>query len=121
MKSNAKLWTKSRMGVGVGTVLVACAPLAWAGGLVFAAPATANPAMCAVDPSVYQTPGACQTTQKPVSSAAQSGNSALLHANQIDPATDENANSLPEVNGIPCTGLNTGQCIGLQLAMPNAG
>ena len=29
-------------------------------------------------------------------------------------STPGDANSLPEVQGIPCTGANTGQCIGLQ-------
>lgn len=29
-------------------------------------------------------------------------------------STPGDANSVPEVQGIPCTGANTGQCIGLQ-------
>jgi hypothetical protein len=29
-------------------------------------------------------------------------------------STPGDSNSLPEVQGIPCTGANTGQCIGLQ-------
>ncbi|MGY4709591.1 intersectin-EH binding protein Ibp1 [Mycolicibacterium sp. CBM1] len=32
----------------------------------------------------------------------------------ISYSTPGDANSLPEVQGIPCTGANTGQCIGLQ-------
>jgi hypothetical protein len=32
----------------------------------------------------------------------------------ISYSTPGDSNSLPEVQGIPCTGANTGQCIGLQ-------
>ena len=120
MGRGATVSTKSPVIGGLGAFLVAGAPLAWAAGLVLASPAHANPAMCAVAPSVYQNPAACQT-QQAIGSAAQSGHSALLHANQIDPATAGDANSVPEVNGIPCTGLNTGKCIGLQLTAPTAG
>ena len=33
---------------------------------------------------------------------------------EISQSTPGNSNSLPEVNGIPCTGADTGKCIGLQ-------
>jgi len=32
----------------------------------------------------------------------------------ITTSTPGDANSLPEVQGVPCTGANTGECIGLQ-------
>ena len=120
MRSNATLSAKTRITNSVGAALVAGAPMTYALGLLFASPATATPAMCAVDPAAYQTPGVCQTAQQAISSATQSGHSALLHASGIAPAYAGDANSLPEVNGIPCTGLNTGKCIGLQLAAPPA-
>jgi len=96
-----------------GALLVAGA------GLLFAPPVQANPAMCAVNPSVYQSPGVCQTQQAIGGAAA--GHSASGHPNQTAPATAGAANSLPSMNGMPCTGLNTGTCIGLQLATPAAG
>ena len=122
MKSNETLTAKTRIATGLGAGLVAGAPMIYAVALLFASPATATPAMCAVDPTVYQTPGVCQTGQHTASAATHSGHSPLLQASGIDPATAGDANSLPEVNGIPCTGLNTGKCIGLQLSSaPTAG
>ena len=99
---------------------MACAPLCGAVGLFFAPPANGTPAMCAVDPAAYQMSGVCQTAHQPSGAAAQSGHSSLLQASGIAPANAGDANSLPEVSGIPCTGLNSAKCIGLQLAAPPA-
>jgi hypothetical protein len=54
-----------------------------------------------------------------VASATQAGHSSLLQANDI--AAPVGASVLPEVDGVPCTGLNTGKCIGLQAAGQKAG
>jgi hypothetical protein len=37
---------------------------------------------------------------------------------EISNSLPGDSNSLPEVQGIPCTGANTGQCIGLQEEQP---
>jgi len=39
-------------------------------------------------------------------------------AGEISNSLPGDANSLPEVQGIPCTGANTGTCIGLQENQP---
>jgi len=113
-------WSARSPVSGVGAMLVAGAPLIGAVGLLFASPVQANPAMCAVEPSVYQSSGVCQT-QQPIGGATKAGQSSSLPANPTGPAPAGNANSLPQTNGMPCTGLNTGMCIGLQLTTPTAG
>ena len=120
MRSNATLSARTRITTRLGAGLVVCAPITYAAGLLFASPATATPAMCAVDPAAYQMSGVCQTAHQPSGAAAQSGHSSLLQASGIAPANAGDANSLPEVSGIPCTGLNSAKCIGLQLAAPGA-
>lgn len=79
-------------------------------GLLLASPAGAMPAMCGVDPGAYPA-GVCPTTD--------SGHSSLLQASGITQHADPN--SLPEVDGVPCTGMNTGKCIGLGLVSPTGG
>jgi hypothetical protein len=109
MTAKSPLTVQVRTATGLG--MLAIAPLICAGGLLSAAPAAANPSMCAVAPSVYQTSGACvlpgTAQQKP-----HSPPSSLLQANQIDPATAGTNDSMPQVSGIPCTGVNTDTCIG---------
>jgi hypothetical protein len=76
--------------------------LALAGGFalaVVAAPALAAFAVPAAGPMA-----ACPAGQ--VANAATGGC-------DVQPATGSQG-GLPQVNGIPCTGANTGQCIGLQ-------
>ena len=125
MRSNAVLLVQPPIAAGLGAAFVACAPLCGAVGLFFASPANGTPAMCAVDPAAYGSSEVCQLpsteAKQAVITATQSGHSSLLQANRIDQAGAGNPNTLPEVNGIPYTGLNTGKCIGLQFATPTGG
>ena len=109
MTAKSTLTVQVRTATGLG--MLAIAPLIGLAGLLSAAPAAANPSMCAVAPSVYQTSGACAlpgTAQQ----TPHSTPSSLVQANHTDPATAGPDISLPQVNGIPCTAVNTGTCIG---------
>jgi hypothetical protein len=85
-------------------LVVAAAPTLAA----FAAPSAGPVAACAPGQTANPATGACeaQPTDAPPGGVSYS--------------TPGDSNSLPEVQGIPCTGANTGQCIGLQEDQPAA-
>jgi len=85
----------------------------------FAAAIAAAPALAV---AVLPTP----TASTPTISACAPGETEDMATGECSPAmspdmpgdltlsTPDDVNSLPEVDGIPCTGHNTGECIGLQ-------
>ncbi|TGD84091.1 intersectin-EH binding protein Ibp1 [Mycolicibacterium sp. CH28] len=78
---------------------------------VAAAPLMAALAVPAAGPAVAECPAG--QTANPATGACE----ALPEGTppgEVSFSTPGDANSLPEVQGIPCTGANTGQCIGLQ-------
>jgi hypothetical protein len=86
--------------------------LALAGGFAFAI--AAAPVMVALAaPSAGPVPAvaACPAGEKVnvATGACEPGTSG-----EISQSTPGDNNSVPEVNGIPCTGADTGKCIGLQ-------
>ncbi len=88
-----------RMALAGGFALaVAAAPLMAALAVPVAGPAVAE---CPAGQSANPETGACE-----VLPATPPG--------EVSFSTPGDPNSLPEVQGIPCTGANTGQCIGLQ-------
>lgn len=93
--------------------------LAIAGG--FALAVAAAPAVAAFTlPSTGATPVAeCPPGEvvNPATGACAPG-PAVTEPGNITYSTPGDPNSLPEVQGIPCTGANTGQCIGLQENQP---
>ena len=94
--------------------------LAIAGG--FALAVAAAPAMAAFTfPSTGPAPAVAECAPGEVVNPA-SGECAPgpvdTRPGDISNSTPGDANSLPEVQGIPCTGANTGQCIGLQEEQP---
>jgi hypothetical protein len=87
--------------------------LALAGG--FALTVAAAPALAAFAVPATGPVAACPAGQTP--NPATGG--CEVQPNNTPPggisySTPGDPNSLPEVQGIPCTGANTGQCIGLQ-------
>jgi len=87
--------------------------LALAGGFAFAiAAAPVMAALAAPSAGPVPTVAACPAGEKVnvETGACEPG----TPSGEISQSTPGDNNSLPEVNGIPCTGANTGQCIGLQ-------
>ncbi|MCX2928903.1 intersectin-EH binding protein Ibp1 [Mycobacterium sp. CVI_P3] len=79
-------------------IAVAAAPALTA----FVVPATASVAACPEGQTLNQETGGCEAMP---GAAPQDGASY---------STPGDSNSVPEVQGVPCTGANTGECIGLQ-------
>jgi len=107
--------------------------LLMAGGLVFAAAAPiagvaavhgARPALPAVaacpENQVLDASGACQpvTDQAPTTVDPIDPEGAELQPGAITSSEPGEIGQLPEVDGIPCEGSNTGQCIGLSEDQP---
>ncbi|MCX2932049.1 intersectin-EH binding protein Ibp1 [Mycobacterium sp. CVI_P3] len=80
---------------------IAAAPIATAFTVVSTGPAPATVAACPDGQTLNPGTGECMTS-------AQDG------SGDISYSTPGDHNSVPEVQGIPCTGSNTGECIGLQ-------
>jgi len=102
-------------------VAVSAAPLVAA----LAAPAgPAAPAMAACPPDQAFDPatGGCKpiTDQAPQTLNPIAPGVTDLAPGAITETNPGNVGQLPEVNGIPCTGANTGKCIGLQQSNPGA-
>ena len=79
-------------------------------------PAPAAQASCPSTEIMDPTSGACKPvtdqpapTMNPIEPGAQS-----LQPGEITSGLPGNVGTLPEVNGIPCNGHNTGLCIGLE-------
>ena len=100
----------------MGTISNPARRLALAGGFAFAIAAAPMMAALAV-PSAGPAPAVATCAQgetlntetgecAPGVAPAQGGD--------ISSSTPGDQNSVPEVNGIPCTGADTGKCIGLQ-------
>ncbi|GAY18089.1 intersectin-EH binding protein Ibp1 [Mycobacterium sp. shizuoka-1] len=83
---------------GAVALAVAAAPAL----ATFAVPAAAPLAACPTGQAPNPATGACEAAP---ASGPEDG---------VSYSTPGDPNSLPEVQGIPCTGANTGQCIGLQ-------
>jgi len=85
----------------------------------FALAVAAAPAVAAVVParSAPTTVAECPagTVMEPTSQACVSG------GEQVVPEAIPGNPALPQVDGIPCTGANTGQCIGLQESQGGGG
>lgn len=93
-------------------ILTGAAALAVAAGPLLAWTTTATPATvlaaCPAGETVNPVTGECQPN------AVAVPGSGVHQGGVITESTPGDPNSLPEVMGIPCTGANTGQCIGLQ-------
>ena len=91
-----------RLAIAGGFALaVAAAPAVAA----FTIPSTGPaPAVAACAPGEVVNPANGQCAPEPVAT----------NPGEISMSTPGDTGSLPEVQGIPCTGANTGQCIGLQ-------
>lgn len=103
--------TSTTLRAAIGFGIFVAAPLTAAAAILSASPAAYAASACSSSPSSQQTTP-CPADQN---SLASIGYSSLLRANHISASAPIAPNSLPEVNGIPCTGKNTGKCIGLQL------
>ncbi len=115
MKSNRPPSAAAARGMG----LFVAAPLVGAAlALLSAQPShAATASICALSTAANQPPDQCPiATNGPANPVGHSGYgySSLLEANHIPLALGK-PGSLPKINGIPCTGANTGKCIGLQL------
>lgn len=98
-----------------GFVLAAAAPIAAAVAVHDAGPALRSVASCPEGEVLDTASGACQqvsddtpTTFNPINPEG-----AQLQPGSITSSEAGQVGRLPEVNGIPCDGANTGQCIGL--------
>ena len=91
-----------RLAIAGGFALaVAAAPAVAA----FTLPSTGSaPAVAQCPPGEVVNPANGQCVPGPVNT----------NPGQISNSTPGDPNSVPEVQGIPCTGANTGECIGLQ-------
>jgi hypothetical protein len=89
-----------------------CAPLA--AGLV-AEPASSRLASCPGNEVLDPISGACrpQTDHAPPTFNPLNPENAPLQPGSITSSAPGEVGQLPEVNGIPCNGNNTGLCIGL--------
>lgn len=85
---------------------IAAAPMVAAFAVPSSGPAIPSVAECAPGETVDAATGECMPAMAP-----QPGG-------DIGQSTPGDPNSLPEVNGVPCTGANTGTCIGLQEVQP---
>ncbi len=110
--------TNRFLAAGAFAVAVAAAPIV----VALSTPAApAGPALAECPPTEVADPvtGACQPisdvappTENPINPEG-----AALGPDAITEGTGSGSvGQVPEVNGIPCTGANTGQCIGLQEA-----
>jgi len=91
-----------RLAIAGGFALAVAAAPAMA---AFTIPSTGPaPAVAECAPGEVVNPDTGQCSPGPVST----------NPGEISTSTPGDTNSLPEVQGIPCTGANTGTCIGLQ-------
>jgi len=100
---------------GVFALAISAAPIVAALGAPATGPVIPAVATCPTGETLDTATGACKPvtdqtvpTPNPIEPGSQS-----LQPNSITGSEPGNTGRLPEVNGIPCNGSNTGQCIGL--------
>ena len=100
---------------GVFALAISAAPIVAALGAPAAGPVMPPVASCPTGETLDTASGACKPvtdqtvpTPNPIEPGSQS-----LQPNSITGSQPGNIGRLPEVNGIPCNGTNTAECIGL--------